>query len=237
MAVYKVLLFLLVASFFLASSPAENDNASIDGEEPIPVWVAMNCCLEYEESCAEKACGPACFEWGNRCAIDCRERCQWECGEWGYGCYECCDLLSEVECQYDDEGSFDCEDRYSSCNCSECCDESECIGGWNETCQTECVERCSDICLVEGEFCECTSRVWTCKRWGPCMVKVAAVGLNLSLDYETVPIDGNVTTPSPEASSEAEAIGERLDTAVSIDLENATTEEAAEEVPEDLMMT
>jgi len=52
-----------------------------------------------------------------------------------------------------------------------------------------------------------------------------------------VPIDGNVTTPSPEASSEAEAIGERLDTAVSIDLENATTEEAAEEVPEDLMMT
>lgn len=173
-------------------------------EDSLQTLVATNCCLDYQEVCLEVACHEACTDWGNRCRTDCGQRCQWNCLEWGYGCYECCELLNESECEMGEDGSLNCLNGSSAANCTECCDDYECVGGWNQTCTDSCMTECDKICLVKGQVCECTKKAWRCDRWGPCYVPEGRIagGLNASGEEdaaEAVYAEGN---QSAEVSNE-----------------------------------
>jgi len=192
----KIVMAFLVMLFIPALVMAED--VQIPGDSPLAL-VATNCCLDYQEVCLEVTCHEKCMDWGNRCRTDCGEYCQWNCSEWGYGCYECCDLLADVECESDEEGPFNCLNRFSASNCTECCDEYECIGGWNQTCEDKCMTECDEVCLVKGEVCECTKKAWKCNRWGPCYVPEERITGGLNATY---PEDALETVLEENQSSE-----------------------------------
>lgn len=192
----EILMAILAMLFIPALAIAEDAETPEDSGQAL---VATECCLDYQEVCIAVTCHEECMDWGKRCLTDCGERCQWNCSEWGYGCYECCELLAEVECESDEEGPSNCLNRFSATNCTECCDEYECIGGWNQTCEDKCVTECHDVCLVRGEVCECAEKAWRCNRWGPCRVPEERVARGLN---DTEPEDALETALEENGPSE-----------------------------------